>query len=128
MATRAATLGRARPALGDLPLLVSLIAIALGVGALATVDVFFAIAVVLGAGLVLLVSSNVAALPLFLVCTMFVESVALGPGLRIGRIAGGLALIFLAYHLLARGAGGLPPNALLIAAGPLRFWMLLSVF
>ena len=128
MTTKAGALVGVRPRGGDIWLLASVLAVALLTGALATREPLYATAAVLGAGLVVLVARDVAALPIFLVFTMFVESVALGPGLRIGRIAGAIALVALAYHVLSRGAGGLRPNALLVACGAFGCWMLLSVY
>jgi O-antigen ligase len=106
----------------------ALLGTAIGVGALATVDAYAAIAVVLGVALVLLIFENVRALPLFLIVTMFVESLALGPGLRIGRIAAVMAVAVVAYYVLERGKIDLRPNALLVAVGAFGAWMLLSLY
>jgi O-antigen ligase len=89
---------------------------------------FFAIAFVVAAGIGLLVAANIHVLPLFLVFTMFVESLALGPGLRVGRIAAVLAIISVGYYLLVRGARGLRINALLAVAGSYGLWVLLSAY
>ncbi len=108
--------------------LIVVLAAALAVGALTTVQPVYAVAIVVAAAVSLIVAANVRALPLFLVFTMFVESLELGPGLRIGRLAGVMALAVLAYYVLVRGRAGLRPNALLAVAGALGFWMLLSTY
>ncbi|HEY2935380.1 MAG TPA: O-antigen ligase family protein [Gaiellaceae bacterium] len=100
--------------------------LALAVGVLATHNVTYAVAAVVGAALLLLVASKVDALPLFLVLTMFTESVALGPGLRIGRFAAVMALAVVVFQLLAVGARGLRMRPLLAVALGLGLWMLAS--
>src|SRR3712207_3596471 len=102
MATRPATAVGAHPLNARLPAVLGIL-LAAGVGAIATGDSFLALALVVAVGIAVLVAADVKALPLFLVFTMFVESLELGPGLRIGRVAGVLALAVLAYMLLARG-------------------------
>jgi O-antigen ligase len=98
------------------------------VGGLSVAKPFYAIALVLGAGIVLLVAARIEALPLFLVFTMFVESVSLGPGLRIGRLAAVMALAVLAYYVLSQGRVDLMPSPLLLAAAAYGFWLILSVY
>src|SRR5687768_11519194 len=102
-------------------MVITLLAAALAVGALTTVEPVFAVAVVVAAAISLIVAANVKALPLFLVFTMFVESLQLGPGLRIGRLAGAMALAVLAYYVLSRGRSSLRPNALVAIAGAFGF-------
>jgi O-antigen ligase len=95
---------------------------------LATLNSTFALAIVVGAVIALVVARDVASLPLFLVFTMFVESLSLGPALRVGRIAGAMALLVVIYYLLDRGRAGLRMNALLAAIGAWGAWSLLSVY
>jgi O-antigen ligase len=73
------------------------------------------------------VATRIEALPLFLVFTIFVESLSLG-GLTVGRIAGALALAVIAYYVLAHGRVSLPLTALLAVAGAYGFWLLLSAY
>jgi len=101
---------------------------AAAVGMLATVKSTFAFAIVVGAVVALVVARDVTALPLFLVFTMFVESLSLGPALRVGRVAGALGLLVAIYYLLDRGRAGLRANALLLAIGGWGVWALLSVY
>lgn len=102
--------------------------IALAVGAMATFKSSIAIALVVGAVVALVVARDVTALPLFLVFTMFVESLSLGPALRVGRIAGALALLVVAYYALDRGRAGLRNNLLLAAVWGWGLWALASVY
>jgi O-antigen ligase len=88
----------------------------------------YAAALVLGACLLIVLATNVHVLPVFLILTMFVESLALGPGLRIGRLAGGIALAVIACYLIARGSAGLRPNALLTTAATFGVWMIASSY
>lgn len=101
---------------------------AVAVGALSTIEPFYAAALVLGIGLVLLVATNIQALTLFLVFTMFVESVTLGGSLRIGRLAAVMALLVVALYLLTRGGVGLRVNALALLVGAYGAWMLGSIY
>ncbi|MGB2951829.1 MAG: O-antigen ligase family protein [Gaiellaceae bacterium] len=120
-----------RPSQGDWggPALVGLLLfVAAGVGLLVVHHAFYGAAVVLGAGIALLVAADITALPLFLVLTMFVESVSLGSGLRIGRLAAVMALAVLMYYALSRGRISLRPNALLVAAGAYGLWILFSAY
>lgn len=114
--------------LSGIPAAIAVPLLAAAAGALATVEPVYAAALVVAAALILLVAADPAALPVFLVLTMFVESVALGPGLRIGRLAGGMALAVLAYVVLERGTAGLRANALLAAAGGFGGWATLSLY
>jgi O-antigen ligase len=77
---------------------------------------------------VLLVAARIEALPVFLVFTMFIESVSLGPGLRVGRLAAVMALAVLAYYLLNQRRIDLRPSPLLLAAAAYGFWLILSVY
>lgn len=115
-ATRSAGLAAAGPAVA-----------AAAAAAAALTRPALALAAVGGIAVVLLLAANVAAVPYFLVFTMFVESVELGSGLRIGRVAGGLALLVIVYVVIRRGANGLRPNALLAVAGGFGLWMLASM-
>lgn len=103
-------------------------AAALAVGALATIQPLAAIAVVVGVAILLVVAADVSALPLFLVLTMFVSSLSLGPGLAIGRVAGPMALAVLILYVLERGTNNLRVNSLLIVVFLYGLWTLLSVY
>jgi O-antigen ligase len=110
-------------------LLAALLALAaLLVGSLSALNPFFAAALVLAVAVALIVAADIRWLPVFLVFTMFVESLSLGPGLRVGRLAGAMALAALAYYLLVRGRADLKPNALLGLSGAFGFWLLLSSY
>lgn len=136
MATRAADLVRLQP--GQLTaltgrgkstlLLVGVLAFALAVGATTAANTLFAIGLVGAAAVIVVVAWNANALPILLVFTMFIESLSLGPGLRVGRVAGVMALAVVAYTLLVRGRAGLRINPLLVLTGAYGFWMLLSVY
>lgn len=114
------------PARGTRGLLAALFLLAIVAGALASTKPTYSIALVGAAIVGLIVARKVGALPYFLVFTMFVESVSLGPGLRIGRVFGGLAILVLVLTLLTRGRGGLRPSALLATAGGYGIWILAS--
>lgn len=101
---------------------------AAAVGGLASVQPALAATLVLAIALALLVANDVRLLPAILIFTMFVESLALGPGLRVGRVAGALALAVIAYVLLTRGSQGLRPNGLLAAVAAYGLWTLASAF
>jgi putative inorganic carbon (HCO3(-)) transporter len=118
-----------RPAASASLLAVSavLVAGAAAVGALGTFKPVYAAALVAAALLGLIVAADIRVLPVFLVFTMFVESVSLGPGLRVGRIIGLLALLAVLSYLLLRGRVGLRPNALFAAVAAYGIWMLASV-
>lgn len=87
-----------------------------------------AAALVLGLAAGLIVFTDFRALPLFLVSTIFVESVSFGDGLTIGRLAGGLALAVVVVHLLARNTPVLGADSVLIASGALFAWSLASAY
>lgn len=114
------------PAKGARVLIAVLTVLALVVGALSTVKPMYAVAIVGAAVVVLVVLRNASSLAYFLVFTMFVESVSLGSGLRIGRVFGALALLVLALTLLTRGRSGLKPSALLVVTGGYGLWILAS--
>lgn len=101
---------------------------AAAVGALATIQVALAAAAVAAVAVAVVVAWDVASLPYLLVFTMFVESLSLGPGLRVGRLAGGLALLVLFVTLLTRGRGGLRWSPLLATALAYGLWMVSSIF
>ena len=98
------------------------------VGALSTSRPAWAVAVVAALLITILIAVRMSFLLLLLVFTMFVESLSLGGGLRIGRDAGALAAVVVAYILLSGRQNGLRQNALLTAAGCYGAWMLLSVY
>jgi O-antigen ligase len=93
------------------------------VGVLTARQPLVAALLVVGVGLVFLVASNVAALTIFLTATMFLESLALGPGVRIGRIAGLMAIVVLSLYILVRGTG-LQVSPLLLVACAYGVWLL----
>jgi O-antigen ligase len=122
----AGVLGRSpRPGI-SVPLLAVLAAAAIGFGV--TVKPTYAVALVVAAVVGLVVVRDVGSLPLLLVFTMFVESLSLGGALRIGRVAGALALLAVVYYLLDRGRAGLRANVLLGAIAGWGIWALLSVY
>jgi O-antigen ligase len=100
--------------------------IAVAAGAAATVSPLYAAALVVGVALLALVGATIDTLPVFLIFTMFAESAALGPGVRIGRIAGALALLVIVLYVLQRGTRGLRVSALLVFAGLTGLWMCVS--
>lgn len=108
------------------PLLAVLAAAAIGFGV--TVKPTYAVALVVAAVVGLVVVRDIGSLPLLLVFTMFVESLSLGGALRIGRVAGALALLAVLYYLLDRGRAGLKANVLLGAIAGWGIWALLSVY
>jgi len=73
------------------------------VGALTTVRLFWAIAVVCALAIAILIAVRLTFLLVLLVFAMFVESLSLGGGFAVGRLAGALALVVIAHILLARG-------------------------
>ena len=103
-------------------------ATAVAVGGLVAFEPVYAAVLVFAVGLAFLVATSVTALPVFLVFTMFAESLALGPGLTIGRLAGALALAVLAYYLLVKKRTGLRANALMGASAAYGVWILASVY
>ena len=104
------------------------IAGAAGAGALAVRNAPAAAAIVVGLAVALIVFSDFRALPLFLVSTIFVESLAFGEGLTIGRLAGGLALAVVIVHRLARETPGLRVDGVLLAGAALGAWALASAY
>jgi O-antigen ligase len=100
------------------------------VGAIGPSHPLWAFAGTLALALGLLVVARVDLLPVLLTLTMFVESLSLGGGLRIDRLAGGLAILALLYVALRRGRllDGIQPNALLVVVGCYGAWMLLSAY
>ena len=128
MTTRPLALRGSFAATGGFPLTAVLLAAAAAVGVVAAVQPMYAAAALVAAGIALLVAAEVEALPVLLVFTMFVESVSFGPGLRVGRLAGALAVAVLVVLVLSGRKIGLRPNALLVVAGAYGFWALLSVY
>ena len=98
------------------------------IGALSASRPTWALALVCGFLLAILIAVRINFLLLLLVFTMFVESVSLGSGLRIGRDAGALAAVVVVYILLSRRQDGLRSNALLVTAGCYGAWMLISTY
>jgi O-Antigen ligase len=112
---------------GGAPLVVLLLLTAMTVGVLSVKRPGIAAALVLAAALLVVVATRIEALPLALVCTIFIEGVTLG-GLTVGRIAGALALAVLAYYLLAHGRVSIRLTPLLAVVGAYGFWLLLSAY
>jgi O-antigen ligase len=97
------------------------------VGGLATTSPLLAAALVASIAIILCVLRDLSALTYLLCATVFVESLSLGHGLRVGRIAGALALLVIAMILLIRGVGGLRVGWLLAVAGAYGFWIVASI-
>jgi putative inorganic carbon (HCO3(-)) transporter len=112
---------------GGAPLVALLVLTAMAVGVLSVKRPGYAAALVLAAALIVVVATRIEALPLALVCTIFIESVSLG-GLTVGRIAGALALAVIAYYVLAHGRVALRLTPLLAVVGAYGFWILLSAY
>jgi len=106
----------------------ALLGLAAVVGALVVVKAMLAVALVLGSAVLLLIAVDSDRLPLLLVLTMFVESLSLGPGLRVGRIAGVLALAVLAYSLLTYSRSQLRWNALVVLVTGYGVWIAASLW
>lgn len=98
------------------------------VGIMTLVDPTYAAVGVVALAVVVAVALSVDVLPLFLVTTIFVESLTAAPGVRIGRVAAVFALVVVAYYLLAGGRTKLRPNALLLVAGAYGAWIMLSFY
>ncbi len=109
-------------------LILGLLLLAPFAGMLAASKPFLAGTIVLGLGVLFAVVIDLRILPVFLVVTMFVESLELGAGLRIGRLAAVLALGAIALYVLARGKVTLRVNALLLVVVAFGLWMLLSSY
>lgn len=105
-----------------------LLLVSAAAGALTVRSAPAAAALVLGLAAGLIVFTDFRALPLFLVSTIFIESVSFGEGLTIGRLAGGLALAVVVVHLLARNTPALRADSILIAGGALFAWALASAY
>jgi O-antigen ligase len=126
--TSALTLARSRTSLTASPaVVVLLVGTALIVGGLVTLSPALAVALVAGVGVILFVLRDLPALTYILCSTVFVESVSLGHGLRVGRLAGALALLAIAIVLLTRGTGRLRAGWLLAVAGAYGFWIVASI-
>lgn len=102
--------------------------LAVVIGGLVPTHPTAAAAALLTAAVWLLVLASPRFLPVFLVFTMFVESLSLGAGLRIGRLAGAMALVVIVTYVLVHGRQGLRANALLAAAAAYGLWLLASVY
>ncbi len=112
---------------GGAPLVALLLITAMAVGVLSVKRPGIAAALVLAAALLVVVATRIEALPLALVCTIFVEGLTLG-GLTVGRIAGVLALAVLAYYALAHGRVSIRLTPLLAVVGAYGFWLLFSAY
>lgn len=108
---------------------VTFVALALAVGVLAPAHPAYAAALAVSVCLVLLVAARVTFLLILLACTMFVESLSLGGGFHLDRLAGGFAAAVLFYIFFAnRRLLQLQPNGLLVLVGCYGGWMLLSAY
>ena len=96
--------------------------------ALASVKPLYGVALLAALFVVALIVFDARVLPLFLISTLFVESVGLGAGLRIGRLAAVIALAVVLYYLLAKGSAGLRVTPLLFVAGAFGAWIFASAF
>jgi O-antigen ligase len=101
--------------------------VALAVGRLSVGHPTTAVALVVAAGVILLVASRIEALPAVLVLTMYAGGISFG-GIQIGRLVGVLAFAAVLYYLLAGGRADLRANLLLVAACAYGFWILVSVY
>lgn len=101
---------------------------ALMLGALAARDPLLAAFAGLAAAVAMLIGFSARAVPAILILTLFVEGVALTPGLRVGRIGGVLAISIVLYYLLSQGRGVLRFNALMLAALAYGAWILASAY
>ena len=122
----ALAVARGRASRGSTTLLAALLVVALAVGALVTMKPMYALALVAVGVVALLIARDISTLPYLLVFTMFMESVSLGHGLGVGRVAGALAIVVVIVALLAQGRAGLRPSALLLVAGGYGFWIAAS--
>ncbi len=128
MTARAAVLRPPRSPLAGSALPVGLVLFAGLAGAVAAVKPSYSVALVGAVAVALLVGANVTILPVFLILTMFTESLSLGHGLTIGRLGGVLALLVVAVYALLRGVGGLRPSALLATAFAFGVWIVASTY
>jgi O-antigen ligase len=127
-AVDARTLGP-RPFRAGIPIVAPLgVLLALACGAIVAVDPKQGIGVVAGIAVVLIVAADARYLPILLTFTIFVESVSVGSGLRVGRIGAALAVALVAAYLLFRGRSGLRFNALLAVVLAYGLWLLGSTY
>jgi O-antigen ligase len=98
------------------------------VGLLTHVNPTYAVVGVVALAIVIIVALSVRFLPVFLATTIFIEPLAAGPELRVGRLAAPLALVVVLYYLLAGGRTSLRPNALLVAAAAYGAWIMASFY
>ncbi len=116
-----------RPALNSVRAAFLLFALgAVAVGVLVTTKPLFGMAFVGGIAVFLFVLRDFSFLPYLLCSTVFVESVSLGPGLRVGRVVGAIALLVIAIVMLSRGANGLRSGWLGSVAVVYGLWILAS--
>jgi O-antigen ligase len=126
-ATALAPRPRRLPRLG-LPVIAPLgLLLSLAIGGAAAVSPRQAAGLVVALAVGLVIASDARLLPILLTFTIFVESVAVGPGLRVGRIGAPIALALVAAYLLTRGSAGLRVNALLVAVGLYGLWIFASL-
>jgi putative inorganic carbon (hco3(-)) transporter len=109
----------------ELPVIAA-VALAVVASLLVAHHVTYALALVFAVCFLLALAADIHVLPVFLVLTMFVESLALGPGLRVGRLVGGIALVVIAWRLATGGSARLRPNALLVTVAAFGVWTLAS--
>jgi O-antigen ligase len=96
--------------------------------ALSTSHPFWAVTLVGAVVIGLSVALRIELLQVLLVFTIFIESLSLGGGLHIARLAGAVALVVVTYFLITGRTLGFHPNALLLSAGCYGAWMLLSAY
>jgi putative inorganic carbon (HCO3(-)) transporter len=103
-------------------------------GAAAVLGAVTALDPMVGVGLLavvvigVLVIADITAVPALLVLAMFGEGLALGPELRVGRLAGVFALAVVAYYVTIYGTANLRPNALLLVSAGYGIWTFASVY
>lgn len=98
------------------------------VGAVAARDPLLAVFGALAVAVALIVGLSARVVPAILVLTLFVEGVAILPGLRVGRAGGILAISVVLLYLLSRGRGQLRFNALMLAVLLYGAWLLASAW
>jgi O-antigen ligase len=112
-----------RPLIPISPLLLTAVA----AGGTVALHPGMALALVLGVTVLLIVVADIRALPLFLICTMFIESFEFASGLSVGRLAGAFALAAVTAYVLYSRRTQLRPSALLVAAALFGVWTFASV-
>jgi putative inorganic carbon (HCO3(-)) transporter len=101
---------------------------AVAVGVLAVAHPAYAGAVVAGAIVLLVAAARAEFVPVFLVATLYEESLSLGSGLRIGRVMAVFALAVVAYQALARRRPTLKMGPLVAVAGAYGIWTFVSFY